>query len=272
EHVRNDVEAIKGLLIDTALGIKVPLSTLAEVVSAKGPYMVNRENAQRRILVQANVAGRDLRSVYEDARRSIEAKVVLPDGYYITYGGQFESEAEATRMISLLSIVSLFLIIMLLFLEFGSYRDSFIVLVNLPLSLIGGVLSVYFTSGIIDVSSLVGFITLAGIATRNGIVLVDRYNTLMREDGKSLAEAVSQGSYERLRPILMTSLSSFLGLVPFALAGDVPGNEILSPLAVVISGGLLSSTFLNLLLIPALYLKFGSRPGVRNLDDGSVIG
>lgn len=272
EHVRNDVGAIKSLLIDTALGIKVPLSTLAEVVSAKGPYMVNRENAQRRILVQANVAGRDLRSVYEDARRRIEEKVVLPDGYYITYGGQFESEAEATRMISLLSIVSLFLIIMLLFLEFGSYRDSFIVLVNLPLSLIGGVLSVYFTSGIIDVSSLVGFITLAGIATRNGIVLVDRYNTLMRDEGKNLAEAVSQGSYERLRPILMTSLSSFLGLVPFALAGDIPGNEILSPLAVVISGGLLSSTFLNLLLIPALYLKFGSRPGVRNLDDGSVIG
>lgn len=270
EHIRNDVDAIKKLLIDTPLGIKVPLSTLAEVVSAKGPYMVNRENAQRRILVQANVAGRDLRSVYEDAKKLIEEKVVIPDGYYITYGGQFESEAEATRMISLLSIVSLFLIILLLFIEFGSYRDSFIVLVNLPLSLIGGVLAIHFTSGIINVSSLVGFITLAGIATRNGIVLVDRYNALMRDEGKSLAEAVFQGSNERLRPILMTSLSSFLGLVPFALAGNIPGNEILSPLAIVISGGLLSSTFLNLLLIPSLYLKFGSKPVGNNLVDVSV--
>lgn len=259
ENVRNDIEAIKNLLIDTPLGVKVPLKNIADVISSKGPYMVNRENSQRRILVQGNVAGRDLRSVYEDVKQRIEQNVKFPDGYFVTYGGQFESEAEATRMISLLSIFSLLFIIMLLFLEFGSYRDSLIVLVNLPLSLIGGILAVYFTSGIIDVSSLVGFITLAGIATRNGIVLVDRYNALIKDERKNITEAVSLGSFERLRPILMTSLSSFLGLLPFAIAGDVPGNEILSPLAVVISGGLLSSTFLNLLLIPALYLKFGSK-------------
>lgn len=260
EAARQDISAIKSILIDTPLGVKVPLSTLADVVSAKGPYMVNRENAQRRILVQANVAGRDLRSVYEEAKSRIEKAVVLPDGYYISYGGQFESEAEATRMISLLSIVSLFFIILLLFLEFGSYKDSFIVMVNLPLSLIGGILAIHFTTGIVDVSSLVGFITLSGIATRNGIVLVDRYNSLIKDEGKTILEAVFQGSNERLRPILMTSLSSFLGLVPFAMAGNIPGNEILSPLAVVISGGMISSTFLNLVLIPSLYLKFGSKP------------
>lgn len=260
DEIRQNIEAIKSIEIDTPMGVKVPLSTLANVVTAKGPYMVNRENAQRRILVQANVAGRDLRSVYEDVKSQIEKSVIFPKGYFVSYGGQFESEAEATRMIGLLSIVSFLLILLLLFMEFGSYQDSFIVMVSLPLSMMGGILAIYFTSGILNVSSLVGFITLFGIATRNGIVLVDRYNRLMKIEGKNLMDAVRQGSTERLRPVLMTSLSTFLGLLPFAIGGDVPGNEILSPLAIVISGGMFSSTLLNQIMIPALYLKFGSKP------------
>lgn len=257
DETRQDLDKIKGILIDTPLGVKIPLATLADIVSAKGPYMVNRENTQRKVIVSANVAGRDLRSVYEDIRAHIEKDVQVPEGYFIAYGGQFESEAEATRMISMLSLVSLLFILFFLYLEFESYRDALIVMVNLPLALIGGILAVSGTSGIVDVSSLVGFITLFGIATRNGILLVSHYHYLMKEEGKPLIEAVRQGSSERLRPILMTALSSFLGLIPFALAGNIPGNEILSPLAVVISGGLISSTFLNMLLLPALYITFG---------------
>ncbi len=173
------------------------------------------------------------------------------------YGGQFESEAEATRTIGLLSIVSLLFIILILYIEFRCFRDAFLVMVNLPLAFIGGIIAVYFTSRVISVASLVGFITLFGIATRNGILLISHYKHLMEQDGKTLQEAVLQGSMERLRPVIMTALAAGLALVPFAIAADKPGNEILSPLAIVILGGLLSSTVLNMVVLPSLYLKFG---------------
>ncbi|MHB8057472.1 MAG: efflux RND transporter permease subunit [Desulfuromonadaceae bacterium] len=257
DSARNSTGSIESVLIDTPTGVKIPLSAVARVVSAKGPNTITRENAQRKIVVQANVTGRDLRSVFEDVKSRIEQKVKLPEGYYVEYGGQFESEAEATRTIGLLSLVSLLFIILILYIEFRSFKDAFLVMVNLPLAFIGGILAVYFTSGVISVASLVGFITLFGIATRNGILLISHYKHLMEEEGKNLQEAVLQGSMERLRPVIMTALAAGLALVPFAIASDKPGNEILSPLAIVILGGLLSSTLLNMVVLPSLYLKFG---------------
>ena len=254
---RDSTGSIEKVMIDTPVGVQIPLSTVARVVSAKGPNTITRENAQRKIVVQANVAGRDLRSVFEDVRSNIEQKVKLPEGYYVEYGGQFESEAEATRTIGLLSIVSLLFIVLILYIEFRCFRDAFLVMVNLPLAFIGGILAVYLTSKVISVASLVGFITLFGIATRNGILLISHYKHLMEKEGKNLQEAVLQGSMERLRPVIMTALAAGLALVPFAIASDKPGNEILSPLAIVILGGLLSSTLLNMVVLPSLYLKFG---------------
>lgn len=254
---RQDIGSIGQVLIDTPTGLKVPLVAVADVVSAKGPNSISRENVQRKIVVQANVAGRDLRSVFDEVKGKIDKNVKLPTGYFVEYGGQFESEAEATRTIGLLSIVSLLFIIVILYAEFRSFRTAFLVMVNLPLAFIGGIIAVYLTSKVISVASLVGFITLFGIATRNGILLVSHYQHLMEYEGKDLLEAVVQGSKERLRPVIMTALAAGLALVPFAIAADKPGNEILSPLAIVILGGLLSSTVLNMVVLPALYLKFG---------------
>lgn len=257
ESARQDIGAIGQVLIDTPTGFKVPLSAVADVVSAKGPNSISRENVQRKIVVQANVAGRDLRSVFDDVKAKIDANVKLPTGYFVEYGGQFESEAEATRTIGLLSVISLLFIVVILYAEFRSFRTAFLVMVNLPLAFIGGIIAVYLTSKVISVASLVGFITLFGIATRNGILLVSHYQHLMEHEGKELRDAVIQGSRERLRPVIMTALAAGLALVPFALAADKPGNEILSPLAIVILGGLLSSTILNMVVLPSLYLKFG---------------
>jgi len=259
DSARTSTGSIENVLIDTPAGVKIPLSAVARVVSAKGPNTITRENAQRKIVVQANVTGRDLRSVFDDVRTRIKQKVKLPEGYYVEYGGQFESEAEATRTIGLLSIVSLLFIILILYIEFRSFRDAFLIMVNLPLAFIGGILAVYFSSGVISVASLVGFITLFGIATRNGILLISHYKHLMEEEGKNQQEAVLQGSMERLRPVIMTALAAGLALVPFAIAADKPGNEILSPLAIVILGGLISSTMLNMVVLPSLYLKFGRK-------------
>ncbi len=255
---RDSTGAIEKVLIDTPAGVKIPLSAVAKVVSAKGPNTITRENAQRKIVVQANVAGRDLRSVFEDVKSRIEERVKLPQGYYVEYGGQFESEAEATRTIGLLSIISLLFIVLILYIEFRSFRNAFLVMVNLPLAFIGGIIAVYFSSGVISVASLVGFITLFGIATRNGILLISHYKHLMEEEEMNLQEAVLQGSLARLRPVIMTALAAGLALVPFAIAADKPGNEILSPLAIVILGGLLSSTVLNMVVLPSLFLKFGN--------------
>lgn len=259
DAARTSTGTIESVMIDTPAGVKIPLATVAKVVSAKGPNTITRENAQRKIVVQANTAGRDLRSVFDDVRSRIEQKVKLPEGYYVEYGGQFESEAEASRTIGLLSLVSLLFIVLILYIEFRSFRNAFLVMVNLPLAFIGGILAVFFTTKIISVASLVGFITLFGIATRNGILLISHYKHLMEIESKSLQEAVLQGSMERLRPVIMTALAAGLALLPFAFAADKPGNEILSPLAIVILGGLASSTVLNMIVLPSLYLKFGTQ-------------
>ncbi len=256
ESARKDMESVRSILIDTPAGIKLPLAAIADITSAKGPNSISRENVQRKIVVQANVAGRDLRSVYEDAKGRIEKNLKLPAGYYIEYGGQFQSEAEASRMISILSVFSLFAIFLVLYIEFGSFKTAGLVMVNLPLALIGGIVVILLTDRVISIASIVGFITLFGIATRNGILLVSHYRHLMKEEGKALRIAVYQGSMERLRPVMMTALAAGLALVPFAFAADKPGNEILSPLAIVILGGLLSSTALNMIVIPSLYVKF----------------
>ncbi len=256
DSAKKDIESIRSTLIDTPSGAKVPLSALAEITSAKGPNSISRENIQRKMVIQANVAGRDLRSVYEDAKGRIEKNLKLPPGYFIEYGGQFQSEAEASRMISILSVLSMLAIFLILYMEFGSFKTAGLVMVNLPLALIGGIIVILLTDRVISIASIVGFITLFGIATRNGILLVSHYRHLIREEGKALRIAVYQGSMERLRPVIMTALAAGLALVPFAFAADKPGNEILSPLAVVILGGLLSSTALNMIVIPALYVKF----------------
>lgn len=256
---RQDPAAVGQILLDTPSGQKVPLAAVAELVSAKGPPSISRENVQRKVVVQANVAGRDLRSVYQDVRSRVDT-LTLPSGYFVEYGGQFESEAGATRTIGLLSLVSISLILLILYLEFGSFRAAGLVMVNLPLAFIGGIVAVVLTDRTISVASLVGFITLFGIATRNGILLVSHYRYLMEVEGLALREAVVKGSLERLRPVVMTALAAGLALVPFALAAHKPGNEILSPLAVVILGGLISATVLNMLVLPALYLRYGGIP------------
>ncbi|MBM4169030.1 MAG: efflux RND transporter permease subunit [Ignavibacteria bacterium] len=258
ENHRGSIEKIRQALFDTPLGVKVPIQELATIVSEKGINTISRENVQRKIVVQSNVSDRDLRSVVGDIQRRIGMNVTLPQGYFIEYGGQFESEQEATRVISLLGIAAIFTIFLLLYIEFKSMRTAMVVMVNLPLALIGGIGAVFFSSGVISVASLVGFITLFGIATRNGILMVSHYNTLLAE-GKSLVGAIRQGSMERLSPVLMTALAAGLALIPLAIAGHEPGNEIQSPMAIVILGGLLSSTALNMIVIPALFLKFSKQ-------------
>ena len=258
EH-RGDLEAIKRSLIDTPTGHPVPLESVADITPDRGPNYISRENVQRKIVVQANVAGRDLHGAVGEIRKRISDNVNLPKGYYVEYGGQFESEQEATRTVTLLSIVSIIAILVVLFLEFGNFRQAILVMVNLPLALIGGVVSVFFTEGIISIASLVGFITLFGIAVRNGILMVSHYNYLMDQEGKSLYDAVVQGSMERLSPILMTAMTTGLALLPLAFAGHKPGSELQSPMAIVILGGLITATFLNLVVVPVLFLKWGRK-------------
>lgn len=249
---RSDMERIGNLTIDGTSG-KVPLSYVADIVSTSGPNAISRENAQRKIVVSANVADRDLHSVVGDIQEMIREKVDLPEGYHIEYGGQFESEQAASRVLSLMSIISLLIIFLLLFQEFRSLSVSGIIMLNLPLALIGGIVSIWLTSGEVSIPAIIGFISLFGIATRNGILLVSHYNQL-RSEGMSLHDSVVNGSLDRLNPILMTALSSALALIPLALGGDLPGNEIQSPMAKVILGGLLSSTLLNGFIVPAVYL------------------
>lgn len=252
EESRNTAEAIGDALIDTPSGDKIPLHYVADVDVSGNPYSVERENVQRKIVVSANVAGRDLRSVVNDIQQALESNITLPKNYRVEYGGQFESEERATRLLLITSIGAIILIFLLLFVEFGDLRLSSIVLLNLPLALIGGVFIVYFTSGVISIASTIGFISLFGIASRNGILLVSRYRVLQAE-GRNMAETIIEGSLDRLNPILMTALTTGLALIPLALAGAEAGNEIQSPMAVVILGGLMSSTFLNLAVIPAIF-------------------
>ena len=223
----------------------------------QGPNTINRENVQRRIIIQANVADRDLGSVVEDVRLAIGQKVRLPQGYFVQYGGQFESQERASRRIMLLSIVAVAGIFLLLYIAVKSIRSAILVMANLPLALIGGVIMVFLSGGTLSIASLVGFITLFGIATRNGIMLISHYSHLMTEEGVNFREAIVQGSMERLSPILMTALVTGVGLIPLALGVGEPGKEIQQPMAVVILGGIFTSTFLNMIVIPALYLKYG---------------
>lgn len=252
DESRATMEDIRNLMID-ANGTKIPFSYVADIRSAAGPNTINRENAQRKIVVSANVSERDLRGVVNDIQKAVDEKIRLPEGYHIEYGGQFESEQAASRTLLLTSLASLLVIFLLLYNEFKDARESGIVMLNLPLALIGGVFILCLTSGEISIPAIIGFISLFGIATRNGMLLISHY-TQLRKEGMPLHEAVVKGSLDRLNPILMTALSSALALIPLAINGDLPGNEIQSPMATVILGGLLTSTFLNGFIIPIIYL------------------
>ena len=249
---RATIDDISNLMIDAA-GQKVPLSYVADIRSVTGPNTINRENVQRKIVISANVSERDLRGVVNDIRNKVDESIKLPEGYHIEYGGQFESEEAASRTLLLTSLMSLLVIFMLLYNEFKDVKESGVILLNLPLALIGGVIILWLTSGEISIPAIIGFISLFGIATRNGMLLIRHY-THLRGEGMGLRESVIQGSLDRLNPILMTALSSALALIPLALNGDLPGNEIQSPMATVILGGLLTSTFLNGFIIPIVYL------------------
>lgn len=260
-----NMEQIGNLMID-ANGQKVPLHYVAEILPLVGPNTISRENVQRKIVVSANVAGRDLNGVVKDIQKTVGEQITLPEGYHVEYGGQFESEQAASRTLFLTSVISILLIFLLLFNEFHSMPLSSIIMLNLPLAIIGGILSIWFTSGIISIPAIIGFISLFGIATRNGILLVSHYNHL-RSEGMSLHDSVVLGSLDRLNPILMTALTSALALIPLAVGGDLPGNEIQSPMAQVILGGLLSSTLLNGFVVPIMYLLLNHKQKeIENLE------
>lgn len=250
---RNSLESISESLIDTGDGEKIPLYYVSDVVSRSGPNTINRENVQRKTVVSANVTGRDQKSAVDDIRNTIEEKIKLPEGYHIELGGQFEAEEAASTTLLVTSIFAVLVIFLILFQEFKRLNIAVIILLNLPLALIGGILSIYFTNGILSIPAIIGFITLFGIATRNGILQVSRYETL-REEGLELYQTVVSGSKDRLSPILMTAITTALALIPLALASDLPGNEIQSPMAKVILGGLATSTLLNIIIVPMVYL------------------
>lgn len=253
DDARSSIERISDLTIDTGDGKKVPLSYVADIKSAAGPNTINRENVSRKLVVSCNATGGELAKAVGAIREKIAENIELPEGYHIEYGGQFESEERASKTIALVSIFSIFIIFMLLYGEFKNISQSLVVLLNLPLALIGGVFAIFVTDGILSIPAIIGFISLFGIATRNGMLLIDRYNVLASE-GHSREEAVMIGSLDRLNPILMTAITSALALLPLALGGDLPGNEIQSPMAKVILGGLFSSTLLNGFVVPVIYL------------------
>ena len=255
---RADATSISAVMFDTPTGARVPLSQLARVTVDRGPNTVSRENVQRKIVVQANVADRDLGSTVAEIRQRVTERVQLPAGYHVEYGGQFESQEEATRRLTVFSLLSVALIFLILFAEFRSTRIAVLVMANLPLALIGGIVAVLLTGRVVSIASLVGFVTLFGIATRNGILLIAHYRHLLAE-GVDRREAVVRGSLERLAPILMTALTAGLALIPLAVGGGEPGNELQTPMAIVILGGLLSATALNMVVVPALYWLFGDR-------------
>ncbi len=265
DSFRSRIEELKDLPIDTPQGA-VSLQQVADIRSVSGPDVINRENVQRKLVISANVSGRDLRSVVNELRERIDQDVVLPEGYHIEYGGQFESEESASRLLLITSFFSIAVIFLLLYQQFRNLRQSALVLLNLPLALIGGVFALIITSGELTIPSIIGFISLFGIATRGGMLLVSRYQQLERE-GFPLDQAVQKGSEDRLNPILMTALSSALALIPLAINGTLPGNEIQSPMAKVILGGLLTSTFLNIYLIPQLYIVLRKREIKNSLNN-----
>jgi len=257
------IEGIRASLIDTYDGKKVPLEQVADIVSVTGPSSISRENVQRKIVVSANVSGRDIRSVVNDIQNNIREKVALPEGYRVEYGGQFESEARASRTLLVTSVIAIFIIFLLLYQEFRNFKLAGIVLLNLPLALIGGVFSIFFTSGVLSIPAIIGFITLFGIATRNGILLLSKYEN-MQKHRAPLFQTLIKGSSDRLSPILMTALTAALALIPLAVRGDLSGNEIQSPMAKVILGGLLTSTLLNLYIVPIVYSTLKNRGILKN--------
>ena len=252
DNVRDETDKVNDLMIDTPSGERIPLSYVADVVSTMGPNSVSRENVKRKIVISANTSGRDLRGVVNDIRERIDAEVKLPEGYHVEFGGQFESEEAASRTLLLASLMSIVVIFLLIYTEFKHAAQSAVILLNLPLALIGGVFALMITTGEVSIPAIIGFISLFGIATRNGMLLISRYNNL-RAEGMPLQESIVHGSLDRLNPILMTALSSALALIPLAFRGDLPGNEIQSPMAKVILGGLLTSTFLNAFIVPIVY-------------------
>ena len=271
EDYRRDMEAISNLMIDDADGCKVPLSYVADIVSSSGPNTINRENVQRKIVISANTDGRDVGSVVNDIQHIVDSEIDLPEGYHIEYGGQFESERTASRTLLLTSLMSIVIIFLLMYMEFKSPMQSGAVLLNLPLALIGGVFALLLTTKEISIPAIIGFISLFGIATRNGMLLINRYNALEHENGRNrLRENIIHGSLDRLNPILMTALSTALALIPLALRGDLPGNEIQSPMAKVILGGLLTSTFLNAFIVPIVYEWMTSKKDKRTKTEESI--
>lgn len=252
-HDRDAIESIRNLMVDAG-GKKIPFEYIADIKSGSGPNTINRENVQRKIVVSCNVSGRDLRSTVNDIKARISSDVQLPEGYHVEYGGQFESEESASRILMLISCISIMLIYLLLFGQFKSTHQAAVVLINLPLALIGGVFAIAVTGGVVSIPSIIGFISLFGIATRNGILLVDKYNENYQhvKDAMDMSYII-ESSLDRLTPILMTALTSALALIPLALGGDLPGNEIQSPMAKVLLGGLISSTLLNMFITPLVY-------------------
>ena len=267
DNLRDEMEKIRNLMIDTGDGQKIPLNYVAEIRSAMGPNTISRENVKRKIVISANVADRDLRSVVNDIQAQVDAQIKLPEGYHIEYGGQFESEQAASRTLALTSFMSIVVIFLLLYHEFRSVKESAIILINLPLALIGGVFALLITTGEVSIPAIIGFISLFGIATRNGMLLISHYNHLQQEEGYGVYDSVIRGSLDRLNPILMTALSSALALIPLALSGDLPGNEIQSPMAKVILGGLLTSTFLNGFITPIVYLMMHHNQQPKTSDN-----
>lgn len=253
EDNRGSIDHVKDLMIDDNQGRKIPLIAVADVVSSMGPNTINRENVKRKIVISANTSGRDLHSVVNDIQALIDQKIQLPEGYHIEYGGQFESEQAASQTLLLTSAMSIVVIFLLLYMQFKNASQSGVILLNLPLALIGGVFALLMTTGEVSIPAIIGFISLFGIATRNGMLLISHYNLLREEQGMNVKQSIIQGSLDRLNPILMTALSSALALIPLALRGSLPGNEIQSPMAKVILGGLLTSTFLNAFIIPIVY-------------------
>lgn len=264
DQYKDQAEKIKNLMID-ANGVKIPFDYIAEITSSEGPNSISRENVQRKIVISANVADRDLRSVVNEIQETVGSKIQLPEGYHIEYGGQFESEQAASQTLMITSIFAVLVIFLLLYNQFKNVSQSIIILLNLPLALIGGIYAILFTTGEISIPAIIGFIALFGIATRNGILLMAHYNDL-HDKGESIENSIIHGSLDRLNPILMTALCSGLALIPLALQGDLPGNEIQSPMAKVILGGLLTSTLLNMYIVPIIYRMMQQ----RNLNKKSV--
>jgi CzcA family heavy metal efflux pump len=258
DAARASLDALRSVTVDTPQGTQIPVSAVARIENLPGPNQILRENAQRRIVVSANVAGRDLGSVVRDIQERVRRQVQLPPGYFIEYGGQFEAQREATRKLALLSLFSVVAIFFLLIKALGDWRSALQVMINIPLALIGAIFAMLLAGGVFSVATLVGFISLIGITSRNGIMMISHYIHLMREEGEDFTERmIIRGSLERLVPVMMTALTAGLSLIPFILAADAPGKEILHPLAVVVLGGILTATLLDQLVTPAVFYKFG---------------